>query len=219
MYNPFRNIGNWKRITLLSFGGYQASEGSTQSQAKCASRHKCIQHITYCYHSPSHVFLTFFTLHIIQLQPPRIRASITPGTVLILLAGRFRGKRVVCLKPLESGLLLVSGPYKINGVPLRRVNQAYVIATSTKVDVSSVDVKKFDDAYFSREKDADTQGEEEFFMGDAPKPAVVSDERKNDQQTVDAALLKAVAAVDMLEGYLAARFTLSANDKPHEMVF
>lgn len=139
---------------------------------------------------------------------------------MILLAGRFRGKRVVCLKALESGLLLVSGPYKINGVPLRRVNQAYVIATSTKVDVSGVDVKKFDDAYFSREKDAaKNEGEEEFFLGDAPKPAVVSEERKKDQQAVDGALLKAVAAVDMMEGYLAARFTLTGNDKPHEMVF
>jgi len=138
---------------------------------------------------------------------------------LILLAGRFRGKRVVCLKALESGLLLVSGPYKINGVPLRRVNQAYVIATSTKVDVSGVDAKKFDDAYFSRDKDAAKEGEDEFFLGDAPKPAVVSDERKKDQQAVDTALLKAVASVDMLEGYLAARFTLNASDKPHEMIF
>jgi large subunit ribosomal protein L6e len=123
------------------------------------------------------------------------------------------------LKSLESGLLLVSGPYKINGVPLRRVNQAYVIATSTKVDVSKVDVSKINDDYFSRSKDEKKDAEEEFFLGDAPKPAVVTDQRKADQKKVDDALLKAVGAVDMLEAYLAAQFTLTSSDKPHLMQF
>lgn len=123
------------------------------------------------------------------------------------------------MNPTKSGLLVVSGPYEINGVPLRRVNQSYVIATSTKVDISGVDVSKFDDVYFSRSKDEPKEGEDEFFEGDAPKPAVVSDERKADQKKVDGALLKKVKAVPMLEGYLAAHFTLNAGDKPHEMRF
>jgi large subunit ribosomal protein L6e len=120
---------------------------------------------------------------------------------------------------LDSGLLLVSGPYKINGVPLRRVNPAYVIATSTKVDITAVNVSKITDTYFSRTKDAPKESEDEFFRGAAPQPAIVSDERKADQTSVDAVLLATIAATPMLEGYLAAHFTLTRNDTPHNMVF
>lgn len=147
---------------------------------------------------------------------PKVRASITPGTVLILLAGRFRGKRVICLKVLESGLVLVSGPYQLNGVPLRRINPSYVIATSTSVDVSSVDVSAFSDKYFSRVEET-LKGN--LFAGDDAKPAVVSDSRKADQKKVDGALMKVVEGVPMLDAYLKAKFSLSKNDKPHKMVF
>ena len=137
----------------------------------------------------------------------------------ILLSGRFRGKRVVCLKALDSGLLLVTGPYKINGVPLRRVNQAYVIGTSSKIDVSGVDVSKFDDAYFARVSSGDAEGEDEFFANDGAKAAIVSDQRKADQKTVDSGVLKAVEATPLMRNYLGSKFSLKKHDRPHKMIF
>mmetsp|Transcript_7617 Transcript_7617/g.19753 ORF Transcript_7617/g.19753 Transcript_7617/m.19753 type:complete len:182 (-) Transcript_7617:1143-1688(-) len=152
-------------------------------------------------------------------NPTKLRASITPGTVLILLAGRFQGKRVVCLKQLSSGLLLVSGPFKVNGVPVRRVNQAYVIATSTKVDVSGVNTEKFDDAYFKKEKSASKKMTKEEFFSEDSKVGKLSEERKADQAALDDALVAKIEKVDQLKEYLGSRFSLSKNEFPHLLKF
>jgi large subunit ribosomal protein L6e len=148
-----------------------------------------------------------------------LRASLVPGTVLILLAGRFRGKRVVYLNHLEDNTLLVSGPFKVNGVPLRRVNARYVIATSTKIDVSSVDVSKFNVAYFAREKSSKkSKSEAEFFGEKQPKKEIKS-ERVADQKTVDVALLTQIKKTPLLQQYLAATFSLKSGDRPHLLKF
>ncbi|KAL1197322.1 Large ribosomal subunit protein eL6x [Cardamine amara subsp. amara] len=153
-------------------------------------------------------------------KPTKLKSSITPGTVLIILAGRFKGKRVVFLKQLTSGLLLVTGPFKINGVPLRRVNQAYVIGTSTKVDIAGVDIEKFDDKYFGKVAEKKKKkGEGEFFEEENKEKKEIPQVKKDDQKTVDAALIKAIESVPELKVYLAARFSLSQGMKPHELVF
>ena len=162
-----------------------------------------------------------------KARPTKIRSSITPGSVLILLAGRFRGKRVVCLGTTESGLLIVTGPYKINGVPVRRVNQAYVLATSTKVDVAGVDAKKFNDAYFKKEKKA--EGEEVRIDSSLlllfPLLTIsftqkkINAQRVADQKTVDASLLKTIKSTPKLAAYLNATFTLTHGQFPHQLNF
>lgn len=147
----------------------------------------------------------------------KLRASITPGTVLILLAGRFAGKRVVFLKQLESGLLLVSGPYKVNGVPLKRVNQAYVIATTTKVDVSGVNVDNVTDALWKKTKSSNDKTEKNFFKDGEKK--VLPQEFVTLQQGVDAQISSAVEKTPFLKEYLANTFSLSNGVYPHALKF
>merc|ERR1712072_463245 len=115
----------------------------------------------------------------------KLRGSITPGTVLILLAGHFKGCRVVFLKQLDSGLLLITGPHKVNGVPLRRVPQSYVIATQTKVDISGVKVPaEVNDELFKKPKQAKKK-DELFFEKDNAKESTVDESRKALQLQVD----------------------------------
>jgi len=156
------------------------------------------------------------------------RASITPGTVLILLGGRHRARRVVFLKQLQSGLLLVTGPYKYNSCPLRRVHQHYVIATSTKLDISGV---KFPDACF---KDSTYKKDKKKVIrrGNTAKGGdlfeekkqeyVVSDDRKKLQAEVDKQILDIVlknADAEVLKTYLKTPFALQKRMFPHALKF
>jgi len=153
-----------------------------------------------------------------------LRKSITPGTVLILVAGRHAGKRVVFLKQLKSGLLLVSGPFKLNGCPLRRINQIYVIATSTKVDLSKVNVpENLNDSFFNRVKAARKQKQAGSEIFETKKEQYkVNDERKQAQLNVDKQLLTAIKSHPergLLRSYLKSRFALTNKVYPHKLKF
>lgn len=57
--------------------------------------------------------------------------------------------------------MFVSGPFKINGCPLRRVSQNYIIATSTKLDLTGVKLPEhIGDEYFKRNRQKRAKKEE-----------------------------------------------------------
>ena len=148
----------------------------------------------------------------------KLRKGLEPGKVLILLSGRYRGKRVVFLKRLDSGLLLVTGPHKINGVPLKRVNQVYTITTSTKVNLAGVNVDKITDKDFTRDTKSRKADHKLFQEG---KKKVMNAARKALHTAVDDALIKNIKdkKQPLMAKYMAARFSLTKNDRPHAMKF
>ncbi|KTW30772.1 hypothetical protein T552_00484 [Pneumocystis carinii B80] len=153
---------------------------------------------------------------------PRLRSSLKPGVICIILAGRYSGKRVVLLKQLED-TIVVTGPFKINGVPLRRVNPSYVIACSgITVDVSSLDLSKFTKEYFSRDSKSKkclrkAITEEKLF--DEKKEKQLDSSRISDQKAIDEPIIKSISQVPNLAKYLSSSFSLNKGDYPHLMKF
>merc|ERR1711977_599183 len=154
-----------------------------------------------------------------EAKAPKLKSSLVPGAVVILLAGRFKGRRAVFLKQLDSGLLLVTGPYKVNGIPLRRVPQSYVIGTSTVVDISGADVPaEVNDAMFKKPKSSKKKSEDGPFADKAEKEPL-GDEFKALQAKVDEAVVSAIKGEELLEGYMKSKFSLKKGQFPHEMSF
>jgi large subunit ribosomal protein L6e len=183
---------------------------------------------------PRHPLLSRKNRH----RQTRLRKSLVPGKILIILSGRYKAHRVVFLKQLDSGLLLVTGPYLINGVPLRRVNQAYVIGTTTRLDISGVKLDpKINDKYFKQTKKQAKQAREakrtylkNKRQGILPKHThpnkqykkgnwALPNEKRTIQKSVDAQLLPLIKKTPLLSRYLKAKFSLKKGQFPHQMRF
>ncbi|EFN79475.1 60S ribosomal protein L6 [Harpegnathos saltator] len=152
-----------------------------------------------------------------------LRPSLIPGTICIMLAGPHKGKRVIFLKQLKSGLLLVTGPFLINGCPLRRVSQNYVIATSTKLDLSGFELPQhMRDEYFKRKRDKRAKKEEGDIFSKKKEEYTPSDLRKKDQKLVDKAIIDIIRKhkdKKILFAYLSAMFGLRSSQYPHRLKF
>ncbi len=174
----------------------------------------------------------------VKKAPRASKSTVAPGTVAIFLAGRFRGRHAVVLKALDAkkdaSTLVVTGPYKYNGIPLRRVNRRYIIATSTKINLSGVDAKlleKVNAATFKRAARAKAAKSAVGFLGRRKAAAAaaatagkkkIPDERVALQKQVDASIIAAIkkdAKGKQLPGYLRSVFTVKPGDAPHRMKF
>lgn len=127
---------------------------------------------------------------------PRVRRhDLVKGMVVVVLEGVFASKRVVYLKKLDNNLALCTGPKSINGVPLFKIDERYLLATLTVLDIGtniSVDEKN---VFLSKRDDHS-----------APMDADVDAEKET-----DAAVAKAVKNVEFMKAYLSEPFEIDSS--------
>jgi len=167
-------------------------------------------------------------------RPTKLRKSLVPGTVCIILAGRHQSKKCIFLKQLRrSGLLLVTGPHKVNGIPLRRIDQKHVIATSVRVDLGKFKVPgRVDDFFFKNtrgtKRHLTTKANEAVLKEKKDKSKKVqkkhgpSIDRKHVQHALDKSVISALKAhpeQKMLFKYMKRHFTIIGERYPHNMKF
>jgi large subunit ribosomal protein L6e len=180
----------------------QKNRGSYATKAKVSKR-------------PSHNYFKKHTRY--------TRRTLVPGKVLILLAGRHKGKRVVLLKVLQSGLLLVNGPFNLNSCPMRRISQRYVIATKTRVNLKGVTIPEhINDAYFKRADKKKARKTEGDIFAKQEEKYQPSEQRKKDQVVVDKLVkgaLKKTHEGSLVGKYLKSYFALRSHQYPHRLRF
>ncbi|CAK9291688.1 unnamed protein product [Gordionus sp. m RMFG-2023] len=174
-----------------------------------------------------------------------LRPSLIPGKILIVMAGPYRGKRVIFLDRLpHSGLLLITGPHKLNGCPLRRIHESRVIATTERIpgfelpqilDGLTDQLIKGEMTYFSpevkkrdeRKSKRKNKDEDIFESGAKNVKEALPDQKKEIQKIVDNRILELIDGAITENGlenrfmkkYLTLPFSLSPGQYPHAMVF
>jgi len=172
----------------------------------------------------------------------KLRKSLVPGTVCIILNGRHKGKKCIFLKQLRrSGLLLVTGPHKVTGIAMRRIDQKHVIATSVRCDLGTYKVpERIDDFWFKvprgtrshrrwkahpnvlKEEVFDKKGRRIIHPKGNLKKFKLPLDRKKAQAEVDTVVVKALKAHkerNMVIGYMKRQFGLRGDRYIHKMKF
>jgi large subunit ribosomal protein L6e len=171
----------------------------------------------------------------------KLRYRLRPkGTIVIVLGNctkLHRGRRMIFLKQLETGDLLLASPNTLTLMPTLQVVQAsYVIATTTRIPLTPACVEAAEKVTFNMFKKANSKKTTDkkkrdgsIFADDQTqaKSATVETIDPELEKTIDSELMKSIANFNkgdtldaaIMKKYLRTRFTIKNGEYPHQMKF
>jgi len=153
------------------------------------------------------------------------------------------------VKHLPSNLVVVSGPFRLNRVPLRRVDAAYLIGTSVQINLPEIlkkELSEVTDDHFSKKLKAKKLNQksalskkylkEKKEKGTAEKSETGQKRKREDtdkdrkvkkrktakaafQAKIDSPLMAEIKKQPELDNYMRSRFFLTEGQFPHALKF
>lgn len=124
------------------------------------------------------------------------RTDLTLGTIVVVLEGEFEGKRVVYLKGLDNYMALCTGPTSINGVPFFKIDERYLLATSTRIDYNGV-IDIDESSVIQTDRDLKVE-----------RMDVEADQKT---EMIEKTIVQAIEKVEFLKSYLAEDFEVDSS--------
>ncbi|AEA38705.1 60S ribosomal protein L6B (nucleomorph) [Cryptomonas paramecium] len=128
------------------------------------------------------------------------------GSIVIISFGKLRGKKAIILRTTKCQMFVISGPFSLNGISIRRIKPGHIITTRNRLDVDSVNTRIFDDEYFIFLKKSRKRGNQD--LKNRLKMAHALREIH-----IDRYLLNQISTNLFLKAYLKAKYTQNSYTK------
>jgi large subunit ribosomal protein L6e len=122
------------------------------------------------------------------------RTDLETGMIAVVCEGIYESKKVFYLKGLDDNLVLCAGIRDVNGVPFFKIDESYLLATSTRIpiNVNEVTVKEDEVPLITKDKSIE----------------IMEVEYSDKMNKIEKTLLDEVKKVEYLKAYLSAPFEI-----------